>query len=145
MSSASASSAATGSVAAAASSTGLPAGISKPLENITDTDKGGLIAILAAFALTLVLVSFPIRTYVRSKIGTYKMDDYAFIGATVSIVSMLPARTFTDNFSCLQSFKRLACFLSYGKGLAKRRILSVSMIFHTCRRFVARTVLGSFC
>ena len=67
----------------AASSTSIPNGVSAPLESISDSDKGGLIAILAAFALSLVLVSFPIRTYVRSKIGKYKMDDYAFLGASV--------------------------------------------------------------
>jgi len=62
---------------------GLPDGISAPLETISSTDQGGLVAILAAFALCLVLVSFPIRTYVRSKVGTYKMDDYAFVGSSV--------------------------------------------------------------
>jgi hypothetical protein len=71
------------STTTAASSSGLPAGVSAPLETISDTDQGGLIAILAAFALSLVLVSFPIRVYVRSKLGRYKMDDYAFVGASV--------------------------------------------------------------
>jgi hypothetical protein len=72
----------------AASPTGLPDGISAPLETISDSDKGGLVAILAAFALSLVLVSFPIRTYVRSKIGKYKMDDYAFVGASVHSLAL---------------------------------------------------------
>lgn len=66
-----------------ASPSGLPTGVTAPLEIISETDQGGLVAILAAFALTLVLVSFLIRTYVRSKIGRYSMDDYAFVGASV--------------------------------------------------------------
>ena len=73
----------TTSAASAASSSGLPDGISAPLEAITSSDQGGLIAILGAFALGLVLVSIPIRTYARSKVGPYKMDDYAFIVSSV--------------------------------------------------------------
>jgi hypothetical protein len=69
--------------ATSASPTGFDAGVSAPLETITNNDLGGLVAILGAFALSLVLLSFPIRTYVRSKIGTYNMDDYAFVGASV--------------------------------------------------------------
>jgi hypothetical protein len=75
-------SAATTTAAAAASA--LPSGVTAPLEAITDTDQGGLIAILSAFALSLVCVSFPIRIYVRSKLSTYKSDDWAFLAATVS-------------------------------------------------------------
>jgi hypothetical protein len=72
------------STAAAAISSALPSGITAPLEAITDTDQGGLIAILSAFALSLVCVSFPIRIYVRSKLSTYKSDDWAFLAAAVS-------------------------------------------------------------
>lgn len=57
--------------------------VSAPLEVISDTDQGGLVAILAAFSLSLVLVSLPIRTYVRSKMSTYRMDDWAFLCACV--------------------------------------------------------------
>jgi hypothetical protein len=58
--------------------------VSAPLEVISDTDQGGLVAILAAFSLSLVLIiSLPIRTYVRSTMSTYKLDDYAFLGAAV--------------------------------------------------------------
>jgi hypothetical protein len=64
-------------------SSALPSGISAPPETITDSDKGALIAILAGFSLSLVLVSIPIRTYARSKIGRYKADDYAFLAASV--------------------------------------------------------------
>lgn len=65
--------------------TGLPAGITPPLAEINGSDQAGLVAILAAFALGLVVVSFPIRTYVRSKLGAYKPDDYAFILAAVGL------------------------------------------------------------
>ncbi len=58
--------------------------ITAPMEIISDTDQGGLVAIVAAFSLSLVLIiSLPIRTYVRSTMSTYKLDDYAFLGATV--------------------------------------------------------------
>jgi hypothetical protein len=58
--------------------------ISGPLEIITNTDQGGLVAILTAFSLSLVLIiSLPIRTYVRSTMSTYKLDDYTFLGAAV--------------------------------------------------------------
>ena len=60
--------------------------ISTPLEVISDTDQGGLVAILAAFSLSLVLIiSLPIRTYVRSTMSTYKLDDYAFLVASVRL------------------------------------------------------------
>jgi hypothetical protein len=60
--------------------------VSGPLEIISDTDQGGLVAILTAFSLSLVLIiSLPIRTYVRSTMSTYKLDDYAFLGATVRL------------------------------------------------------------
>jgi hypothetical protein len=77
-------SAAATSAAATAISSALPSGITAPLEVISSTDQGGLVAILSAFALSLVFVSFPIRVYVRSKLSTYKSDDYAFVLATVS-------------------------------------------------------------
>jgi len=60
--------------------------ISGPLEIISDTDQGGLVAILTAFSLSLVLIiSLPIRTYVRSTMSTYKLDDYAFLAAAVRL------------------------------------------------------------
>jgi hypothetical protein len=31
----------------------------------------------------VLIISLPIRTYVRSTMSTYKLDDYAFLGATV--------------------------------------------------------------
>jgi len=62
----------------------LPSGIRAPMRPITDEDQGGLIAILAGFAISLVLISFPIRAYVRSKTGSWKIDDFMFISATVS-------------------------------------------------------------
>ncbi|PMD36735.1 hypothetical protein L207DRAFT_532336 [Hyaloscypha variabilis F] len=77
------SSAAASAAASTAASTALPSGITAPLESISSTDVGGLVAILSAFALSLVLVSFPIRVYVRSKFSAYKSDDYAFVLATV--------------------------------------------------------------
>lgn len=59
-------------------------GVTGPLEVISDTDQGGLVAILAAFSLSLVLIiSLPIRTYVRSTMSTYRLDDYAFLTASV--------------------------------------------------------------
>lgn len=59
-------------------------GLTAPLEIVSDTDQGGLVAILTAFSLSLVLViSLPIRTYVRSTMSTYKVDDYAFLAAAV--------------------------------------------------------------
>lgn len=67
-----------------------------PLEVINDTDQGGLVAILAAFSLSLVLViSLPIRTYVRSTMSTYKLDDYAFLAASVQ------SNGFYNTASCL--------------------------------------------
>jgi hypothetical protein len=72
------------SAAASAAASALPSGITAPLESINSTNQGGLVAILTAFALSLVLISFPIRVYVRSKLSTYKADDYAFVCATVT-------------------------------------------------------------
>jgi hypothetical protein len=61
-------------------------GIAAPLEVISATDQSGLVGILAAFSLGLVLViSFPIRTYVRSTMSTYKLDDFAFLAASVQL------------------------------------------------------------
>lgn len=61
-------------------------GTTLPLEVISATDQGGLIAILTAFSLGLVLIiSLPIRTYIRSTMSTYKLDDYAFLGASVQL------------------------------------------------------------
>jgi len=60
--------------------------LTPPLEVISATDQGGLITILAAFSLSLVLIiSLPIRTYVRSTMSTYKLDDYAFLAASVQL------------------------------------------------------------
>jgi hypothetical protein len=57
--------------------------VTAPWEVISDTDQGGLVSILAAFSLGLVLVAIPIRTYARSKLRTYRLDDYAFLAACV--------------------------------------------------------------
>jgi hypothetical protein len=57
--------------------------VTAPLEVISDTDQGGLVAILAAFSLSLVLVSLPVRTYARTKMSTYRVDDWAFLCACV--------------------------------------------------------------
>jgi hypothetical protein len=84
---ASAATSAAASAAASAAPSALPSGITAPLEAISSTDQGGLVAILSAFALSLVLVSFPIRVYVRSKLSTYKADDYAFLAATVTTLN----------------------------------------------------------
>src|ERR1700735_2378617 len=71
-------------------------GITAPLEVISDTDQGGLIAILTAFSLSLVLIiSLPIRTYVRSTMSTYRLDDYAFLVASVQ------SHGFHKTVSCL--------------------------------------------
>jgi len=67
----------------------LPSGITPPLSLISPTDQGGLIAIISAFSITLVLISFPIRAYVRSKTGTWKNDDYLFIGAVVCVGAIM--------------------------------------------------------
>ena len=64
----------------------LPSGITPPLSLISAIDQGGLIAIITAFSIALILISFPIRAYVRSKTGTWKNDDYMFIGAAVRVV-----------------------------------------------------------
>jgi hypothetical protein len=62
----------------------LPDGVSEPLEIISDNDQRGLVVVLAACALSLVLVSVPIRIYARNKTGELKMDDWTFLCASVS-------------------------------------------------------------
>jgi hypothetical protein len=73
----------------AASSTSLPPGVSAPYAAINATDQSGLIAILAAFALGLVLVSISIRLYARHHFAGYRVDDYTFFAA--SILSVIQA------------------------------------------------------
>lgn len=74
------------SSAAAASSTHLPPGISAPYAAINAHDQSGLIAILAAFALGLVLVSISIRIYARHHFAGYRVDDYTFFAASVRLL-----------------------------------------------------------
>jgi hypothetical protein len=61
----------------------LPSGITVPQEIINATDQGGLVAMPGASSLGLVFVSFSMRTYVRSKLSTYRVDEFAFLGAFV--------------------------------------------------------------
>ena len=56
---------------------------SSPLLTISKDDQGGLIAILTAFALTLVLTAITLRIYVGYKNGPWKRDDGAFVVASV--------------------------------------------------------------
>lgn len=65
-------------------SSGLTPVGSLPWEAFNSTDQGGLIAILTAFALSLPLLSLPIRVYIRRRTSSaYQADDYAFLVATV--------------------------------------------------------------
>jgi hypothetical protein len=34
---------------------------------------------MAAFSISLVVISFPIRVFVRSKVETYRPDDWAWL------------------------------------------------------------------
>jgi hypothetical protein len=119
---------------------GLPSGISAPLETITQNDKGGLIAILAGFALSLVLVSFPIRAYARNKIGQYKVDDYAFLAATVrSLVvewNIHSSLTGIDVLRPSPLFKRLRYFMSWERAWVSPRTWCNPTTYYRCNRFV---------
>lgn len=68
---------------AAPASEDFSVGVSRPYQLINDEDQSGLIAILAAFSLSLIVTSVPIRTYVRGKLGSLGRDDYAFYAAAV--------------------------------------------------------------
>lgn len=57
--------------------------VTAPLKPITNSDMGGLVAILGGLSLSLILTAIPIRVYVRYKHGSYKRDDYMFSVATV--------------------------------------------------------------
>ncbi|KAF2178014.1 hypothetical protein K469DRAFT_347739 [Zopfia rhizophila CBS 207.26] len=65
-----------------ATPTGRPSGISEPLAAIGDKDQSGLIAILAAFALGLVLLSITVRIYARHNFISYRVDDFTFFAAS---------------------------------------------------------------
>lgn len=64
----------------------LPSGITPPYAAVNDSDTSGLIAILAAFALGLILISISVRIYARHNFTTYRADDYFFFAASVSPV-----------------------------------------------------------
>lgn len=66
----------------------LPSGITAPYAAINDSDTSGLIAILAAFALGLILISISVRIYARHNFRTYRADDYFFFVAAVSSISI---------------------------------------------------------
>jgi hypothetical protein len=77
------SSAAMSSGASSSMPTGFPAGVTVPWLEITYNNQTGLIVIMAAFSISLVVISFPIRVFVRSKVETYRPDDWAWLIATV--------------------------------------------------------------
>ena len=63
--------------------TGLPDGITKPLASIDSQNQSGLIAIIAAFALGLVILSTVTRIYSRHELRLYRLDDLTYFLATV--------------------------------------------------------------
>ncbi|RDW88000.1 hypothetical protein BP6252_00032 [Coleophoma cylindrospora] len=79
------------STSASASSIVYSSGVSSPLEIDDSTHYGALIAISATVGLCLILVSLPIRIWVRLGSLFYKSDDYSFLAS--SLFSLLQATT----------------------------------------------------
>jgi hypothetical protein len=86
--------------------------VTAPLEVISDTDQGGLVAILAAFSLGLILVSLPVRTYARTKMSTYRVDDWAFLCACVRFHDIIREEyDFADSFAVFFVRPSIYCIL----------------------------------
>ena len=96
----------------------LPNGVSQPLQSITDTDQSGLVAVLAAFALALLLISVPIRICIRGRLGRYGCDDYSFFAAVVSLPHAYPWRC-THMWKLLGIVQATLVFLELSKGMGK--------------------------
>ena len=73
------------SESAAASAASYPPGVMPPLQQISDTQQGGLVAFITGLTLSFVLVSLFIRVYVRQKNGPWKVDDNVLTAASVSV------------------------------------------------------------
>ena len=62
-------------------------GVSAPWETISKDDLGGLVAVMTAVSLSLVLVAFCIRVYIRHtlKLSELMNDEICFVAATVCL------------------------------------------------------------
>ncbi|KAL1600820.1 hypothetical protein SLS60_007208 [Paraconiothyrium brasiliense] len=66
--------------------TPLPSGVSPPPEIINSEDQSGVIAIIAGFALGLVLLAACIKVYVRKYFFSFRHDDITFALAVTSVI-----------------------------------------------------------
>lgn len=55
------------------------------LSEVLEVNQRDLVAVLTAFALSLALISFPIRLYVKGTLARIGGDDGFYFGALVSI------------------------------------------------------------
>ncbi|PVH79463.1 hypothetical protein DL98DRAFT_378712, partial [Cadophora sp. DSE1049] len=61
-----------------------PSGISPPLEVVTATDRGGIIAVTTTVALAIaLLIALPTGMYIRIRSSAYRADYYVFLAAVL--------------------------------------------------------------